>query len=599
STGAAAAVPAGAWKARRRPFVPAAVAVVLAAGAFMAGRNIGRGGTAGAGASIESFQQITDTAGVETSPTLSPDGKTVVFESDRGGSVQIYTQRVGSRTATALTSGPDNSAPAFASDGERIAFRSERDGGGVFLMAASGESVTRVADEGYSPSWSPNGNELVLARGPLPSPNDVSASTPGLIAVEISSGRKREVLKGTQVAMQPAWSPHGQRIAFFALQPGTGQRDIFTVAADGSAVDAAPIEVTNDPPLDWNPVWSPDGGYLYFSSNRGGTMNLWRVAINEATGKTLGTPEAVTTPAAYAGRIAFSRDGAVMAYASLDWRSTLLRQPFDPVRGQNVGPPTPMIKSTRPIRDHAVSPDGQWVVFNETTPQEDLIVSRVDGREYRRLTDDPARDRGPAWAPDGQTIYFYSDRSGRYELWKIRPDGSPPQVMTKDSNSNFPVVSPDGRRVAISGVSATGMQIRDTSLGPEAPNTFEPAPGSGEILWPFSWSRDDRLLGIVVTSRGTIAGVSEYDVARKQYRVVPAEYRAFVMPRWLQDGRRFLIRGPAGIDLVDAATGARRQVTAVRGYMIGGSLGVSTDGTWYSYTETGTEGDIWIARISK
>jgi Tol biopolymer transport system component len=191
--------------------------------------------------------------------------------------------------------------------------------------------------------------------------------------------------------MQPAWSPHGQRIAFFALRPNSGQRDIFTVPADGSGADAPLVDVTNDAALDWTPVWAPNGDYLYFSSNRGGTMNLWRIAIDEASGRPRGEPEAVTAPTAYGGRMSFSRDGLLMAYASLDWRSTMLRQPFDPAREQVVGPPMPMFKGSRPVRDHAISPDGQWVVFNETTPQEDLFVARVDGREYRRLTDDASR----------------------------------------------------------------------------------------------------------------------------------------------------------------------------------------------------------------
>jgi len=584
---------------RRRPLIPAAVAVVLAAGAFMAGRNIGRGPIATTGLHIQSFQQVTDTAGVETSPTLSPDGKTVVFASDRDGSFQVYSQRVGSRTSTALTSGPDNSAPAFSPSGERIAFRSERDGGGIFLMSASGESVTRVSSEGHTPSWSPKGDELVLSHGAFFSPNDASASAPGLIAVDIASGRSREVLRGTQVAMQPAWSPHGQRIAFFSLRQNSGQRDIFTVAADGSAADAPLVEVTNDPALDWSPAWSPDGRHLYFSSNRGGTMNIWRIAIDEATGTPQGEPEPVTTPSGYAGRVAFSQDAGVMAYASLDWRSTLLRQPFDSVRGQNSGPPAPVFKSTRPIRDHAVSPDGQWVVFNETVPQEDLFLTRADGREYRRLTDDAARDRGPVWSPDGQTIYFYSDRSGRYELWKVRPDGSPPAVISKETNANFPVVSPDGKRIATSGVSAAGLLILDAGRSVDAPANPEPAVAPGQIFWPFSWSAANKLLGINVTRQGSIAGVSEYDVDKKQYRSLTGAYSSYAVPLWLRDGHRFLVRSGSGIDLVDGSTGARKVLTAVRGYMVGRSISIGPNDAWYSYTETGTEGDIWIAKIKK
>ena len=566
----------------------------------MAGRYTGGGvGSSGGGVQVASFQQVTDTAGLETSPTLSPDGKTVVFASDRDGSVQIYAQRAGARTATALTSGSDNSTPAFSPSGERIAFRSERDGGGIFLMSSSGESVTRVSDQGFMPSWSPKGDELVLSHGAFFSPSDASATLPGLIAVEVGSGRKRDVLRGTQVAMQPVWSPHGQRIAFFALRPNAGQRDIFTVAADGSAADAPLVEVTNDAALDWSPAWSPDGAYLYFSSNRGGTMNIWRVAIDEATGKTQGAPEAVTTPTGYAGRMSFSQDGLSMAYASLDWRSTLLRQPFDSARGQNAGPPSPMFKSMRPIRDHAVSPDGQWIVFNETLPQEDLFVSRVDGREYRQLTQDAARDRGGVWSPDGQTIYFYSDRGGHYDLWRVRPDGSHLEQMSNDSNANFPVVSPDGKRVATSGVNVAGLLLLDANRTPDAPATPEPAVAPDQLFWPFSWSAANKLIGINVNKQGSVAAVSEYDIDKKAYRNVTTLSGAYAVPLWLKDGRRFLVRSQDGIDLVDGTTGARKTLTAVRGYMVGRSISVGPNDEFYTYTETGTEGDIWIAKIKK
>ncbi len=69
-----------------------------------------------------------------------------------------------------------------------------------------------------------------------------------------------------------------QRIAYWSLREHSGQRDVFTIAADGS--DAQPE--TNDRDTDWAPRWSPDGRHLYFASDRGGTMNLWRVPIDES-----------------------------------------------------------------------------------------------------------------------------------------------------------------------------------------------------------------------------------------------------------------------------------------------------------------------------
>ena len=96
----------------------------------------------------------------------------------------------------------------------------------------------------------------------------------------------------------------------------------------------------------------------------------------------LSKPEPVTTPSTWSGYLSFSRDGSRLAFASLDYRSTLLRVPFDPAREVITGPPLPVLKGTRPIRDHELSPDGNWIAFTEAGVREDLFVARVDGTQY-------------------------------------------------------------------------------------------------------------------------------------------------------------------------------------------------------------------------
>ena len=80
-------------------------------------------------------------------PSLSPDGEFIVYASNASGNWDILFQRVDGETALNLTehSPADDTQPAFSPDGKQIAFRSERDGGGIFLMGATGESpVTRA-----------------------------------------------------------------------------------------------------------------------------------------------------------------------------------------------------------------------------------------------------------------------------------------------------------------------------------------------------------------------------------------------------------------------------------------------------------------------
>ncbi|CAN5724299.1 hypothetical protein BH18ACI5_BH18ACI5_15020 [soil metagenome] len=554
------------------------------------------------GPQVESFTQVTDQAGTEMMPTLSPDGKSLVYSKTVGSDTDLYLLRIGSRTPVRLTT--DNPTedvdPAFSPDGEQIAFRTGRDGGGVFVMTASGESVRRLTDFGFSPSWSPDGSEIVVSPIGFLSPTALFASTQGMSIVNLKSGKVRPLAIDGR-GLQPAWSPAGTRIAYWGVRGTGGQRDIWTVAADGSDAIGGGARVTEDSALDWSPTWSPDGRYLYFSSTRGGTMNLWRTAIDERSGQTTGQPEPVTTQSQWSGVLSFSRDGSRLAFASLDYRSTILRAPFDSLRGELTGAAAPIVKGTRPIRDHELSPDGQWITFTEAGVREDLFVARVDGSRYRRLTDDAFRDRGPAWSPDGSRIAFYSDRSGSYELWAVRPDGSGlVQLTTGTGAAGFPAWSPDGKTVAF-GFDRWHLvnAVAQSTTTPVAEATISPT----ERFLPSSWSASGaRIAGQVVGADGWRASVGVYDVSTKQFSRVPGDLATgayWIWPTWLGDSRRLLIRRRDGIALVDAGTGEGRVVLLVGGDMIGRTVGVSRDGTWITYTETGTEGDIWIAAIKQ
>ncbi len=329
---------------RARARWPAAVLAALSvAGAFALGRLTA---PRPAGALRATFAQLTDEPGVEGSPRLSPDGGSLLYVSEAAGNSDIYLLRVGGHNPLNLTKACDkeDTAPAFSPDGAQIAYRSECDGGGIFTMGSTGESLRRVTDFGHDPSWSPDGHEIAVAEERVSDPYhryQVSA----LWAVKVTDGSKRLLTKGD--AVQPSWSPHGHRIAFWhARDERASQRDLATVPASGSSDESAVAAATDDAAVDWSPAWSSDGRHLYFASDRGGTMNLWRVAIDETTGRVLRQPEPLTTPSLAAERPSLSRDGRLVAYASASLRSSLQRVAFDERRGVATGAPTEIWSSS-------------------------------------------------------------------------------------------------------------------------------------------------------------------------------------------------------------------------------------------------------------
>ena len=585
-----------------RRWIPVAAAAIVAAGALAAGRVWPAGSTGAPAPSIMGFQQVTDTPGVESMPSLSPDGKTIAYVSAAAGQDDIYLQRIGSRSGQRLTTGPPaaNAQPAFSPDGEHIAFRSSRDGGGIFLMTASGESVTRATDFGYSPSWSPDSKMLVIAASGFQQPTDRGSSAPGLWVIDLETHQKREVTD--VVGLQPAWSPHGQRIAYWSLRGTGGQRDLWTVAADGSDGKNGGVAVTDDAPLDWSPAWSPDGRYLYFSSNRGGTMNLWRIAIDEASGRVTGEPEPVMTPSTYAGYPSFSArwvaDGVRESRLALDAVSRRVRRGAG--RARRLADPG--------SQEHAADPGSRGLA---RWGMGGLQRDRAAGGPVRRPTRRPGvppshRRRVPRPRPGmgarrtANCVLFGPRRRG-YELWAIRPDGLGLEPLTHDlGKENFAVFSPDGSRIAFSGVGLDGWFIQNAA-SPGKDVQSEPAPSGTDTFWPFSWSADGaRIAGHLVQKDGSSAGLAVYTVATRQFARVPGPHDdPWLMMSWLRDGRRLIVRNSDGIALVNADTGERKMLVSVRGYMIGRSVGVSRDDKWITYTETGTEGDVWLATFKK
>src|SRR5262249_11784925 len=133
---------------------------------------------------------------------------------------------------------------------------------------------------------------------------------------------------------------------------------------------------------------------------------------------------------------------------------------------------------------------------------------------------------------------------------------------------------------------------------PRPERSMPPYEGSAQF-WPLSWSPDGHAIaGVTANLDGSLDSVVVYSLAANRYeRVETSASRIWKVPIWLADSHRLLVRDAGGISLCDLSTKRSRPLISVGGYGIGLSLGVTRDNRWITYTETATEGDIWVADL--
>jgi TolB protein len=147
---------------------------------------------------------LTDAPAIDTAPSYAPDGSRIVFESDRGGSQQIYIMSAGGGAAQRISFGEGSySTPVWSPRGDFIAFTKRGRGTfGIGVIRPDGQGE-RLLTEGYhneGPTWAPNGRVLMFFRDPG------GNAGPGLFTVDVT-GRNEQRIPTPSYASDPAWSP--------------------------------------------------------------------------------------------------------------------------------------------------------------------------------------------------------------------------------------------------------------------------------------------------------------------------------------------------------------------------------------------------------
>ena len=558
----------------------AGVAVIVTAAVFAA-RTLGSRPPV-----VEGARALTSDPGAELFPSLSPDGQWVVYSRQDGARRHLFLMGVGGRNAIPLAadSTSDDDQPAFSPDGAQIAFRSSRDGGGIFVMGKTGESVRRVTRTGYRPTWAPNADRIAYVTENIELIPQNTGVPSELWMADVSTGATHQL--PARDAVQPSWSPHGHRIAYTLRSPLHGVRiDIWTIGADGG--DA--VQVTDDAATDWNATWAPDGRYLYFVSDRGGSMNLWRVRIDEKTGKTRGEPEAIVTPATSLAHISFAADGKHLAYSSAAVGINIQRARFDPEAGTFAGDPTWITNGSRRWSSPDPSPDGSRVAFYDLDHSH-LYVADADGGNLRQITSDSASDRVARWSPDGAMLAFYSNRGGPAQLWHVRPDGSELRAWSP-TGVTLAAWSTDGKRLAGASPERAGTAVLFDADDGNVEH-LPPPPKDVAPFAPNSFSPDDRVIAGFI-GFGDV-GIVTYDRSTRRYERLTSNGG---WPVWLPDGRRMLyVAGGRSFYVIDRASRRTQKVFSVGTDVIGPPR-LTRDGKTVYFTRRMTEVDIWLLTL--
>jgi eukaryotic-like serine/threonine-protein kinase len=441
----------------RRKVMMVAVVLALLGLTFYAGRRISPGSPGFKSGMVASglnrkLSQLTFGEGLEEWPAWSPDGSQLAYVAEVQGYRQLFVRSLANGAERRLSRElADNIQPAWSPDGKRLAFVRARmaggklepsdingsynEGGDIWTVELETGQESRLVQDGFNPAYSPSGDRLAF---------DAHWAGARRIWLADANGRNpRQVTADSSEAVvhtSPRWSPDGTKLVYRRIE------NIKSDIVDVDLPTQRAIRVTNDNVLDMDPVWAPDGNHIYYVSFRGGGLNLWRVGIT-AAGAASGQPEQLTTGAGDDVEPTISPDGNRVVFAVRGINSDLWRMPLSPETGQPIGPPIPVVMTSRVESRGAWSPDGSTIAFNSDRLGEmNLWLHRLADSSERQLTRGPGGDYQPNWSPDGEHLVFFSARAGNADIWSVRlRDGQLQQLTNDPATDTNPFYSPDGK----------------------------------------------------------------------------------------------------------------------------------------------------------
>jgi Tol biopolymer transport system component/DNA-binding winged helix-turn-helix (wHTH) protein len=408
--------------------------------------------------------------GEKFTPSLSPDGQHLAFawNGGVGAPFSLYVKVVGAEESLRLTKQASiDFNPVWSPDGRHIAFcRIQKGETGIYVIPALGGTERRVRrtlweeQDSYEAfwaagrlSWSPDGKSLAFSDR---ASSDEPAFSIFLLSLDSREVRKLSSPLSSKRNLNRASSSDGQTLAFVSLRSRG----------------------------DFNPAFSPDGQTLAFARISHGVQSIYTVPVSG------GEEQRLISGGTYNWGLAWTPDGRDIVFAKAGWLAEdswlwkISLRGGEPERLQfGQGGVQPVIRGNRLVYLRQVANLNIW--------RRNLDSLHSTGSP-ERLISSTRFESGPQFSPDGRKIAFESTRTGVYEVWMCREDGSGLVQLTHfNSHTGTPRWSPDGQQIAFDSRAAGNADIYviDSEGGSPRRLTSEP---SGEVV--ASWSRDGRWL---------------------------------------------------------------------------------------------------------
>jgi Tol biopolymer transport system component len=549
-----------------------------------------------------SLAQITASPGLDTDPSLSPDGSLLAYSSDQNGSFEIYIKSLapGGRAMRLTSDGGQNFQPAWSPDGKLIAYYSQKRGG-IWLIPALGGTARLLADFGSRPAWSPDGTKIAFQSAEAPDLGQVVvAYAPASSTVWIVAARGGAPVQLTRPGNpsgghgEPVWSPDGRSILFSTW--GSSPPAFWSMPANGG--EPRRLLSTNG----FDPVYAPNGRALYFSIFKGTSLHLMRVNLSPS-GDVVGAPETIeNTGKIYYRRLRFSADGRFAAFSEVFTVNSVQSVRISPATAEVTGVPELLTHDTNGRKVGPLfSPDGKMVAYNtfQYGLGEGTWLMDADGKNARQLDATPYYGILAGWLPDSRSIVYFVRENGHILLESLDIDsGKKGRLRELDPEDGFPRLSPDGKQVALHRWrnGADNVWTEPADGGPAKQLTFD----KESIGFPI-WAPDGKSIGAEMHRNGgtQIVWIPSGGGTPVQLTNDPGES----WPRdWSPDGDKIVFAGFRdglwNIYWVSRRTRAEKQITHYakpNAFVRYPAWSPRGDQIVYEYSEA--TGNIWLVRV--